>query len=256
MSVQKKPKSSVVANIVEQVEAGAQEELEKIMSDIEELQQGLGDEATPEPAVVAQGASASLPEPEPEVEAAPEVSSETAVPVEVEAPVATPVATAAVAANTEGTVEEPSSDEEEVVTADEDILKEFQQAASAGDDDGGMEEMLSDLKDDSPSGPNLIDQTLEAEAAAAVQEEPAALSPAPTQEHSQDYPGETMANTSRNDGSLTLTLAGNMTLKLKYEFDGQEVTVSFADGSLKVQLADGTEFKVPVGKQKRLRQVA
>ena len=30
-----------------------------------------------------------------------------------------------------------------------------------------------------------------------------------------------------NDGTLSLTLSGNMTLKLKYEFEGQEVSISF-----------------------------
>ncbi len=49
-------------------------------------------------------------------------------------------------------------------------------------------------------------------------------------------------------GSLFLTLSGNMTLKLKYEFEGQEVTIGFAENCLKIELADGTELKVPVGK--------
>ncbi len=51
------------------------------------------------------------------------------------------------------------------------------------------------------------------------------------------------------DGALTLQLQGSMTLKLKYEADGQEVTVAFSDGCLKVTLGDGTEFKVPVSRR-------
>ena len=49
-----------------------------------------------------------------------------------------------------------------------------------------------------------------------------------------------------NEGSLTMTFKGNMTLKLQYDFDGQCVTVGFSDGALKIELADGTEFKIPV----------
>lgn len=55
------------------------------------------------------------------------------------------------------------------------------------------------------------------------------------------------------DGTLTMSVAGSMQLKLKYEFDGQEVTLSFSDGALKISLVDGTEFKVPVGRARNLR---
>lgn len=58
------------------------------------------------------------------------------------------------------------------------------------------------------------------------------------------------------DGCLTMTLTGNMNLKLKYEYGGQEVTVGFNDQFLIVQMADGTEFKVPVGKPMPKRKVA
>ena len=52
-----------------------------------------------------------------------------------------------------------------------------------------------------------------------------------------------------SDGALTMTLTGNMTLRLKYEFGGQEVSVKFEDHFLQLTLADGTEFKVPVGRK-------
>jgi hypothetical protein len=47
-------------------------------------------------------------------------------------------------------------------------------------------------------------------------------------------------------GTLTLSLTGSMNLRLRYECEGQEVTIGFVDGALRVELADGTEFKVPV----------
>ncbi len=51
-----------------------------------------------------------------------------------------------------------------------------------------------------------------------------------------------------SEGSLTMTLTGNMTLKLKYAFEGQEVTVGFSENFLKVELSDGTEFRIPVAR--------
>lgn len=50
------------------------------------------------------------------------------------------------------------------------------------------------------------------------------------------------------DGVLTMRLTGNMTLKLSYECGDQEVSVGFYDNCLKVNLADGTEFKIPIRK--------
>ena len=51
---------------------------------------------------------------------------------------------------------------------------------------------------------------------------------------------------SPEEGCLTLSLQGSMTLKLKYDFQGQEVTLSFDEQCLRVELSDGTEFKIPV----------
>jgi hypothetical protein len=51
---------------------------------------------------------------------------------------------------------------------------------------------------------------------------------------------------SAEEGSLTMTLTGKMSLKLKYAFDGNEVSVRFQDESLVVALTDGTELKIPL----------
>ena len=58
------------------------------------------------------------------------------------------------------------------------------------------------------------------------------------------------------NGSLTMKLTGNMTLTLQYDFEGEAVKVSFADHSLKVQLSDGTEFKIPVRRRSDARRAA
>jgi hypothetical protein len=57
----------------------------------------------------------------------------------------------------------------------------------------------------------------------------------------------TETGASSQPASISITLSGTMTLKLKYEYQGQEITVGFSDHFLKIALADGTEFKLPVG---------
>ena len=59
---------------------------------------------------------------------------------------------------------------------------------------------------------------------------------------------EGSAMASQGEGTLSLDLSGTMRLKLKYEMNGQEVTVGFQGDFLQVTLGDGTEFKVPVKK--------
>jgi hypothetical protein len=53
-------------------------------------------------------------------------------------------------------------------------------------------------------------------------------------------------STASEEGCLSMTLSGQMTLKLKYSFEGQEVSIRFVDHCLKIELKDGTEFKVPI----------
>jgi hypothetical protein len=152
-------------------------------------------------------------------------------------------------------------------------MEEFQ----AGSGEVSMEETLANLKDEEPSGPNLIDQAIEAEhellnedevaeldqaienaeaeAAAAVdevieeieevEEEPARMTNAPRRPRPESVTPIHGAAHSEG-GSVSVNLSGNMTLHLTYEFEGQDVTIGFKDGALQVSLSDGTEFKIPV----------
>jgi hypothetical protein len=63
----------------------------------------------------------------------------------------------------------------------------------------------------------------------------------------QNVLSSSMSDESTQAGSLSMTLSGSMTLKLSYEYEGQEVSIGFADQYLQISLADGTEFKIPVG---------
>jgi len=76
--------------------------------------------------------------------------------------------------------------------------------------------------------------------AAAAPQAPAA--PAPT----VSMPSMIAPPASGGGGAVAITLAGNMTLQLSYEYEGQAVTIGFVDGALRLEMTDGTEFKIPV----------
>jgi len=49
-----------------------------------------------------------------------------------------------------------------------------------------------------------------------------------------------------NNGSLQMTLSGNIQLELKYAQGGDEVSIHFQDGYFCVSLNNGAEFKIPL----------
>lgn len=146
---------------------------------------------------------------------------------------------------------------------EEDLAIEETLSALVPDDSmNALEELTAHSSDDSEAdeGKSLLNQTL-AHVAQGNRDESEAIVES---SHSKGPEMATAEEERRGDvqpqvngaagalpGSLTLVLSGQMTLRLKYDFEGQEVTVSFAEGCLKVELADGTEFKIPVGKFKK-----
>ncbi len=56
--------------------------------------------------------------------------------------------------------------------------------------------------------------------------------------------------------TLRLTVSGAVSLSLSYEQSDISASVQFRDGYLWVSLADGSEFKVPMGKTQSLRAAA
>jgi hypothetical protein len=61
---------------------------------------------------------------------------------------------------------------------------------------------------------------------------------------------------SAEEGCLTMTLSGSMTLRLQYEYADQAITIGFVDQMLRVELSDGTEFKIPVHQSTHSRKAA
>lgn len=257
-------KTKAAAAPVAPVSNDAQDEIDQIMSEIEQLQQEI-DSGT--------GAASQ----------APKLTVVSAVD-DPQAAADAVVAEAAAAMEARSTLEGVTEGSPETLDEHEDALSEFR---AAGGDEASLDD-LSDLKDDGQGGSGLLDQ-VETEAGAASPESAeqdgfdeqemehiASFGPVVEQnfgtgatarqetemENRKTGPmgrGAGQSSASTNEGSLTMNLTGNMSLKLRYEFEGQEVTIGFVDQFLQVILADGTEFKVPVGqaaKNKQFRRVA
>lgn len=120
------------------------------------------------------------------------------------------------------------------------------------DPEDSMESTLADLKDD-PSVKTLLDQTFDDQARRQNETQNGSMM---KEQSVMNNSSDSSNSIDESSPSLTMSLTGSMTLRLKYEFAGQEVTVGFTDEYLKVELADGTEFKIPVGRQKALRRAA
>jgi hypothetical protein len=131
----------------------------------------------------------------------------------------------------------------EAPTDAEDDMAEFR---SGDADSPSMEETLGDLKDDEPSGPNLIDQAIEQNSDSVDSLE----------DESMNDAGNITETETASDATVSIALSGSMTLKLSYDFAGQEVTIGFVDGALRVELSDGTEFKIPMNRSGELRKTA
>lgn len=125
-------------------------------------------------------------------------------------------------------------------------LNDFQ--ASGGGDGGSMEETLGDLgEEDTGSGGLLSGAAPESEPATAAEEEyPTAPKVVSISNRTQEKPS--MSHSSGGPGVLSMTLKGDMELELNYESGEQSVSLKFDDGTFVVQLADGTEFRVPMKK--------
>lgn len=57
--------------------------------------------------------------------------------------------------------------------------------------------------------------------------------------------GQAWEEVDKDSGLLSMSIQGNMNLKLNYQFD-QFVVIGIQSGFLQIRLSDGSEFKVPI----------
>jgi peptidoglycan hydrolase CwlO-like protein len=232
----------------------SQDEIEQIMNEIEELQQEMNSAAMPKttqssPPAHPQSASSTVSGQASEIKAdlEPELTSQAA----------------------------GISDSE----VDQDILKDF----SGDGDEPWLEETLATLKDskseggggmlgdlntsNEPSQDELekelaaereaVEKMIQEESEAAAQVEKEVRTDPPAQRSRSQSPsdGLSMSSPSQEAGqgqgqvlgsSLGLSIEGQMTLKLNYASNSRQMTIQFSHQFIVIQLADGTEVKLPI----------
>jgi hypothetical protein len=115
--------------------------------------------------------------------------------------------------------------------------------------DSDMEATLASLKGDAGVR-TLFDEDPTGPAVSVPAQTAAKPTPKPELKVVETTPASATVTRTDVPGELTMNLSGSMSLKLKYQFEGQEVFVSFADGTLLVELADGSEIKIPLTPRK------
>ncbi len=137
-------------------------------------------------------------------------------------------------------------------------LAEFR--PEGGSEGSSLEETMATMKGD-PDAKTLFDEEPETAPAPAaeIEEEIEAPSAAAAKLSTADEEladaiedlAEDTSSASAEEGALSMTLTGKMALKLKYAFNGNEVSIRFQDESLVVSLTDGTELKIPLRRGNR-----
>jgi len=196
------------------IQDDTQDEIDKIMSEIETLQKELGAVESTTDSIVAGKAEPTVTEPE------------------------------VLSASAE--IQEQAQAEPTPQASDE--MAEFR----GGGGDAGLEETLGTLEEEPSKNPSILDEVISEQVVEEVAQEEdhkGASMPVQDIENSPESGKE-------ENGSLSMTLTGNMTLKLKYAYEGEEISIGFIDQALIVELSDGTEFKIPVRRRPALRRVA
>lgn len=223
-----------------------EDEIDQIMSEIQDLQSSMAEApkaGAPAPAKAPPPAKAA-----PAAKVAPAAKAAPAkAPVKLQAVPTPPPAPDPMVAETDSGI--PDVDMSDLIAE-----------PGTGSGDSSLEDTMSAMKPED-TGKTLLDEPAADEPAAEeiVAEEVAAAEEEVAAEEVEQEIAMAKPKTAGtpNDGSLSMTLTGSMTLNIKYEFDGQEVSIGFDDGFLQIQLADGTEFKVPVARAAgRLKAVA
>jgi hypothetical protein len=135
-------------------------------------------------------------------------------------------------------VEESTSETALVVAAQETGEAEADLADFRGNEsDASMEETLAAMKAEE-TGHGLLDEPATAEQESQFSDE----------RTEEEFEMKKNGTAEAGEGCMSMSLQGSMTMKMKYEYEGQEVAISFVDGCLCVELSDGTEFKIPVAR--------
>lgn len=152
---------------------------------------------------------------------------------------ATPTATTTEAPTQKPDLKVVASNPEPMAVAAPQQIQDFHAGSS---DDAALEETLGSFKDEEENEDSLFaeDATDDEDHVVGSGRE-SMVAPAPRRASSRHDTGA--------DGALTMTLSGAMRLELRYAVSDQSVVVSFEEQILRIEMHDGTEFKVPFHKK-------
>jgi hypothetical protein len=213
---------------------GAEDEINQIMQEIEDLQEGMAQAVQP-------GGNAS---------SGPTLK---AVPTPPPAPMAAESSDGM--AEFRGSSEEPSMEETLANLKPDEDSEELAPAVEASSEEtaeSSEEEEAESEETEEEGSETTEDSSSDSESEEEEEEESMASAREESDEGMEEQESDSGSSSHTNgpgQDSLTMMLTGNMTLKLRYEFEGQEIILGFQDHALKVQLSDGTEFKIPLARR-------
>jgi hypothetical protein len=284
MIAENKAKADLKQDQMAAVEAETQDEIDQIMSEIEELQQEMNAAAAPKlksqvpttptpavaPASVAPPVKLQVVEPTPEtLELEAKLEAELAAEIEPSAtiePQTEAILAEAIEPDLGIQAEEPISAAQ--IEQEQSLLKEF----TGEGEEPWLEETLAHLKQE----PELTEQELAVEQevqemiqAEQTQEAETGVDDLIESMHEAETKNETESmniteamdetesihepaprgETGSAGGSLSMSVTGNMTIQLNYQPTGHSVSVGFSSDWIHLKLADGTELKIPLKKK-------
>ncbi len=123
-------------------------------------------------------------------------------------------------------------------------IQDFHAGAS---DDAALEETLGSFKDEDENEASLFAEGESEESG----HDDEIVGAAPAAMPTKSTRGSVRSEAANAEGAMTMTLSGAMRLELRYAISDQSVYVSFEDQMLRIELNDGTEFKVPFHKKSK-----
>ncbi|MEO5969587.1 MAG: hypothetical protein ABIQ95_06640 [Bdellovibrionia bacterium] len=109
-----------------------------------------------------------------------------------------------------------------------------------------MADVSAKTEENAPSNLVAETQNMESEIDSAVHEDQEANGPNESTISKVTTQMKTPQKENPADNSLSMTVSGQMSLKLNFEVDGQEILVHFDSDMIFIQFSEGTEFKIPL----------
>jgi DNA repair exonuclease SbcCD ATPase subunit len=129
--------------------------------------------------------------------------------------------------------EETANSEEETANSEEETANSEEETANSEEEAANSEEQTTNSEEETTT-----DVTTETQNQVNVSNESTISKVTPQM--------KTPQKENSSDNSLSMTVSGQMSLKLNFEVEGQEILVQFNTDMIHIQFSEGTEFKIPL----------